>query len=103
MKCPPRLHGGIARHRLEPPKVRFGLEPEGVGCVRPLQAESGRIARKWFGAPQAEALRYAVIAGMLLRVPAALLGMAHREAGRWNAARAYARVAAKAFHRWSKR
>jgi N-acetylglucosaminyl-diphospho-decaprenol L-rhamnosyltransferase len=60
-------------------------------------------ARKWFGAPQAEALRYAVIAGMLLRVPAALLGMAHREAGRWNAARAYARVAAKAFHRWSKR
>jgi GT2 family glycosyltransferase len=59
-----------------------------------------RYARKWFSAGQAEALRWAIIIGMLLRIPAALLGIAHREEGRRNALRAYITVLRKAFRRW---
>lgn len=59
-----------------------------------------RYARKWFTAGQAEALRWAIIAGMLLRFPLAIIGMAHAEVGRWNAVRAYAVVLKKAFKRW---
>jgi len=59
-----------------------------------------RYARKWFSHPQQEALRWIVIAGMALRLPAAAIGIAHREAGRWNAVKAYAQVLKKAFNRW---
>lgn len=60
-------------------------------------------ARKWFTAPQAEALRWIIIAGMLLRLPLALLGVAHGEAGRATAFRAYAGVLKNAFFRWTAR
>lgn len=59
-----------------------------------------RYARKWFPAGEAEALRWAIIVGMLLRFPAAIAGVAHAEAGRWTAVRAYAVVLKKAFQRW---
>ena len=59
-----------------------------------------RYARKWFSPAQVEALRWAIIAGMLLRLPVAAAGLAHREVGRWNAVRAYASILRKAFHRW---
>jgi len=36
-----------------------------------------------------------------LRMPLALLGIAHRHLGRWSAVRAYAGVMRKAFTRWS--
>jgi len=58
-------------------------------------------ARKWFTAPQVTLLRCAVIAGMLLRIPLAILGIAHRDAGRANAVRGYARVLGKALRGWS--
>ena len=58
-------------------------------------------ARKWLTPGQAEALRWAIVLGMLLRVPLALLGIAHLHLGRWSAARAYAGVMRKAFKRWS--
>jgi GT2 family glycosyltransferase len=58
-------------------------------------------ARKWLTPGQAEALRWAIVFGMLLRMPLALLGIAHRHLGRWSAARAYAGVMRKAFTRWS--
>lgn len=58
--------------------------------------------RKWLRPGQAEALRWAIIAGMLLRIPIALAGVAPRRGfGRWRAARAYAAVARRAFERWS--
>jgi len=58
-------------------------------------------ARKWLTPGQAEALRWAIVLGMFLRMPLALLGIANRHLGRWQAARAYAAVARKAFTRWS--
>lgn len=58
-------------------------------------------ARKWLTPGQAEALRWAIVIGMLLRMPLALLGIAHLHLGRWSAARAYAGVMRKAFTRWS--
>ena len=58
-------------------------------------------ARKWLTPGQAEALRWAIVLGMLLRMPLALLGIAHLHLGRWSAARAYAGVMRKAFKRWS--
>jgi hypothetical protein len=58
-------------------------------------------ARKWFAAPQVALLRCAVITGMLLRIPLALLGIAHRDAGRWNAVRGYARVLGRALRGWN--
>ncbi|HEX7191081.1 MAG TPA: glycosyltransferase, partial [Thermoanaerobaculia bacterium] len=59
-----------------------------------------RYAQKWLSAGQAEALRWTIIAGMSLRVFAALAGAAHRDVGPLRAARAYASVLRKAFHRW---
>jgi len=59
-----------------------------------------RYARKWFTAGQAETLRWILMFGMLLRLPAAALGVAHREVGRWTALKAYAGVLKKAFKRW---
>ena len=58
-------------------------------------------ARKWLTAPQATLLRCAVILGMLLRIPLAILGIAHRDAGRWNAVRGYARVLGRALRNWN--
>lgn len=58
-------------------------------------------ARKWLTPGQAEALRWAIIVGMLLRIPPALAGIAYRRLGRRTAARAYAGVMRKAFNRWS--
>lgn len=57
-------------------------------------------ARKWFSAGEAELLRWSIIAGMLLRVPAAVAGIAHRNHGRLRVARAYLRVARHASRRW---
>lgn len=59
-----------------------------------------RYARKWFSPGQAETLRWVIMTGMLLRIPAAFLGIAHRDAGRGTAARAYAGVLKRAFARW---
>ena len=58
-------------------------------------------ARKWLTPGQAETLRWAIVFGMLLRIPLALAGIAYRHLGRWSAARAYAGVMRKAFNRWS--
>ncbi len=60
-----------------------------------------RYAKKWLRPARVEALRWIIVAGMLLRAVAALVGIAHREVGRWTAARAYVDVAKKAFRRWS--
>ena len=59
-----------------------------------------RYARKWFSTGEAEALRWVIIAGMLLRIVPAALGITHREAGRMQAVRAYTSVLKKAFERW---
>ena len=59
-----------------------------------------RYGQKWLSKGEAEALRWTIIAGMALRVVAALIGAAHRDVGRVRAARAYAGVLRKAFHRW---
>jgi GT2 family glycosyltransferase len=58
-------------------------------------------ARKWLTPGQAEALRWAIVFGMLLRIPLAFAGIAYRHLGRGSAARAYAGVMRKAFTRWS--
>jgi GT2 family glycosyltransferase len=58
-------------------------------------------ARKWHSAGEAEVLRWAIVLGMLLRIPLALAGIANRHLGRMFAARAYAGVMRKAFNRWS--
>ena len=59
-----------------------------------------RYARKWLPRGQQEALRWTIVAGMLLRLPAALAGIAHPEVGRRAAWKAYAGVLKKAFARW---
>ncbi len=59
-----------------------------------------RYARKWFTPGQAEALRWTIVIGMLLRLLPALAGIAHREVGRRAAFEAYAGVLQKAFTRW---
>ncbi|HEX7152702.1 MAG TPA: glycosyltransferase family 2 protein [Thermoanaerobaculia bacterium] len=59
-----------------------------------------RYGKKWLSAGQAEALRWAIIAGMLLRVVAAALGLIHRDLGRRAAVHAYSNVLRKAFDRW---
>ena len=64
-------------------------------------ANMWRYARKWFPPAEREALRWTIIAGMLLRLPAALIGIAHPEAGRRGAFHAYAGVLKKAFARWA--
>ena len=57
-------------------------------------------ARKWFSRGEAEALRWAVITGMLLRCFAAVLGLKNGSKSRREAIRAYAGVMRKALHRW---
>ena len=59
-----------------------------------------RYARKWFTPAQAEALRWFIMLGMILRLPAALLGLAHRDAGPMKAFEGYLGVLKRAFERW---
>jgi len=59
-----------------------------------------RYARKWFSPGRAEALRWAVVAGMMMRCAAALIGFRNGSATRWEALRTYARVLQKALNRW---
>jgi N-acetylglucosaminyl-diphospho-decaprenol L-rhamnosyltransferase len=59
-----------------------------------------RYANKWFRPGQRETLRWAIIAGMLLRCFAAALGLQRRDIPRREALRAYQAVLKKAFHRW---
>ncbi|MEO8378895.1 MAG: glycosyltransferase family 2 protein [Acidobacteriota bacterium] len=59
-----------------------------------------RYARKWLRPGETEALRWAVIAGMLLRCLAGLAGLRPRGVARGDAFRAYAAVLKRAFHRW---
>jgi len=59
-----------------------------------------RYARKWLRPSQAEALRWVIIAGMLLRCAAGLVGLKPRSVRRWEAFRAYGNVLRKAFDRW---
>jgi GT2 family glycosyltransferase len=59
-----------------------------------------RYARKWLRPAQQEALRWAIIAGMLLRCGAGLIGLRPRGVGRWIAFRGYANVLKRAFDRW---
>jgi N-acetylglucosaminyl-diphospho-decaprenol L-rhamnosyltransferase len=62
-----------------------------------------RYARKWFSAGRAEALRWLIVSGMLMRIAAAAIGVAHPEVGRKRAMRAYAGVLRSAWKRWSAR
>lgn len=57
-------------------------------------------ARKWFSRGEAEALRWAIIAGMILRCAAAVLGVKNGSKTRGDAIRAYARVLRRALNRW---
>ena len=59
-----------------------------------------RYARKWFSPGKAEALRWAVIVGMLMRCAAALVGLKNGSPTRAAAIRAYATVLKKAVNRW---
>jgi N-acetylglucosaminyl-diphospho-decaprenol L-rhamnosyltransferase len=59
-----------------------------------------RYAKKWLRPGQTEALRWAVIAGMLLRCMAGVVGLRPRGVTRREAFRAYAGVLKRAFDRW---
>ncbi len=59
-----------------------------------------RYARKWFSPGRAEALRWAVVVGMLMRCAAAVVGFRNGSSTRWEALRTYARVLEKALKRW---
>lgn len=60
-----------------------------------------RYAQKWLRPGQVEALRWAIIAGMLLRCTAGVVGLRPRGVGRVEAMRAYAGVLKRAWGRWS--
>ena len=57
-------------------------------------------ARKWFSRGEAEALRWAIIAGMILRFFAAIAGLKNGSKSRGEAMSAYAAVMRRALHRW---
>lgn len=59
-----------------------------------------RYARKWLRPAQAETLRWTIVAGMLLRVLAGIVGLRPRGIGRREAMCAYAGVLKRAFNRW---
>ena len=59
-----------------------------------------RYARKWMRPGQAETLRFAIVAGMLLRCAAGLVGLRPKGVRRWDAFHAYATVLKKALDRW---
>lgn len=60
-----------------------------------------RYAAKWLPEAQVEMLRWMIIAGMLARSGAVLLGLVPTDDGRLAASRAYLRVAKEAFGRWA--
>ena len=59
-----------------------------------------RYARKWFSPGRAEALRWAVVVGMMMRCAAAAVGFRNGSSTRWETLRTYARVLNKALNRW---
>jgi hypothetical protein len=59
-----------------------------------------RYAKKWLRPAQAEALRWIIIGGMILRCGAAVFGIRPRGTSRGDAVRAYAHVMKRAFDRW---
>ncbi len=59
-----------------------------------------RYARKWFSRGEAEALRWAIITGMLARLMAAVTGVKNGTSNRREALRAYKTVLRKALNRW---
>ncbi len=59
-----------------------------------------RYARKWFSPGRAEALRWAVVVGMMMRCAAAVAGFRNGSSTRWEALRTYTRVLKKALNRW---
>jgi hypothetical protein len=75
--------------------IRFG------GFVDIWYRNMWRYAHKWLRPAQAEALRWVIIVGMLLRCAAGLIGLKPDGVARWEAFRAYATVLRKAFERWS--
>ena len=80
-----------------------GASLEHVPCERFVDLwyrNMWRYARKWFRPAQAEALRWIVMTGMILRLPAAAAGLAHPEVGRRSALKAYSGVLKRAFERW---
>lgn len=60
-----------------------------------------RYTRKWMPPSHAEALRWGIIIGMLLRCFAGFVGFHPRGVACWDAFRAYRNVLRKAFERWS--
>jgi len=59
-----------------------------------------RYAKKWLSASDAEALRWVIMTGMILRLGATAVGLAHPEETRREVFGAYANVLKKAFNRW---
>jgi hypothetical protein len=59
-----------------------------------------RYARKWLRPGQAEALRWVIIAGMVLRLIAGCVGLKPRGVPRREAFRAYMDVLKRASERW---
>lgn len=59
-----------------------------------------RYARKWFSPGRAEALRWAIIVGMMMRVVAAMAGLRNGTSSRREALAAYRMVLKKALNRW---
>jgi len=71
-----------------------------AGFVEIWNRNMWRYARKWMGPGRAEALRWGIVLGMMLRISACLVGLHPRGVGSREAMRAYAGVMKKAFHRW---
>lgn len=59
-----------------------------------------RYARKWMRAGEAEALRWIIIGGMMMRCAAAAIGIRPKAMTRGEAIAAYAAVMRNAFERW---
>ncbi len=59
-----------------------------------------RYAKKWLRPGQAEALRWAIIVGMMLRCLVGFVGLRPQGVSRGEAYRGYAGVLKKAFNRW---
>ena len=71
-----------------------------AGFVDVWNRNMWRYARKWMRPGQAEALRWGIVFGMMLRVVACVVGLCPRGIGRREAIQAYARTLKRAFNRW---
>ncbi|HEX6100206.1 MAG TPA: glycosyltransferase family 2 protein [Thermoanaerobaculia bacterium] len=71
-----------------------------AGFVDVWNRNMWRYARKWMRPGQAEALRWGIVFGMMLRVGSCFFGLCPRGIGRREAIQAYARVMKRAFNRW---